>query len=138
MIVDDELYRCAETEPVLTWVARRPGSWLALMWAPVLLLGPIVDSLITDEILRTLSVILLSAVYAITVWLPFGIVTVRARRRWVSEVVFLLFMAACTTYLVVWQVDREFIFALLAIAAAVAVRPGWALSIVFAIAISAA
>ncbi|MEO7015827.1 MAG: histidine kinase [Leifsonia sp.] len=88
--------------------------------------------------MRTLSLVLLAVAFAITVWLPFGVVTVRARRRWVSEVVFLLFMAACTAYLVVWQADHEFIFVLLAIAAAVAVRAGWALSMIFAVAISGA
>jgi two-component system, NarL family, sensor histidine kinase DesK len=135
MRIDDEAVDCAETEPAMEWIARHPGPWFALVWAPVLLVAPIVDSVTDGQVLRTLHLVLLGAVYAATVWLPFwpGL-----HRRRTAEAVFALLIVASTGYLFAWRTDREFVFPLLALAAAVAVRRRAALAVIGSLTISGA
>jgi two-component system, NarL family, sensor histidine kinase DesK len=131
----DRTLDCVETEPTIAWISRRPGPWFALVWAPVLLVAPLVGAVAGGQALRAAYLVMLGTAYAVTVWLPFR-VGVRARRN--SEAVLLLFALLCTGYIVAWSTDREFVFPLLAIAAAVAVRKRWALSLIASLTISGA
>ncbi|MEU8298852.1 sensor histidine kinase [Micromonospora sp. NPDC048909] len=135
MRTHDETLDCVRIEPAFAWVARHPGPWFALIWAPVLLLAPVVDSLADRQVLRTAHLLLLGAVYALTVRLPFR-AGLRGRRT--PEVALLVLTVLCTAYLVVWRTDREFVFPLLAIAAAVAVRQRGALGMIASLTISGA
>ncbi|MFK3979024.1 sensor histidine kinase [Micromonospora sp. NPDC050397] len=132
---DDSTLDCVEIDPTTAWVARHPGPWFALVWMPVLLLAPVVAAVGAGQVLRTGSLVLLGAAYAATVRLPFQ-AGVRAHRN--AEWLLLLLAVLGTGYLVAWRTDREFVFPLLAIAAAVAVRPRWALSLIWSLAVSGA
>lgn len=132
---DDDAVDCAETEPAMEWIARHPGPWFALIWAPVLLVAPIVDSVTDGQVLRTLHLVLLGVVYAATVWLPFQL---GPHRRRAAEAVLVVLVVASTGYLVAWRTDREFVFPLLALAAAVAVRRRAALAVIGSLTISGA
>ena len=114
-----------EREPTLDWLARHPGPWFGLVWAPVLLVAPVVDAARAGQPGRVAYLLGLGAAFAATV-----------TRR--GEVAFALFAAACAGYLVLWRTDRVFVFPLLAIAAALAVRQRWALSLVSSVTISGA
>ena len=135
MTLDDAARVDARPEPVIEWVARHPGPWFALVWAPVLLIAPVVDSITQRDLTRAGFLIVIAAGFASTVWLPFAIGRVR---RWRTEIVYVGLLSLCTLYLVVFRSDRDFLFPLLSIAAAVAVRRHWALSLVSALTISGA
>ena len=135
MRIDDEALDSVETEPRMAWVARHPGSWFALVWAPVLLVAPLSAAVADGQLLRVAHVVLLGALYAVTIWLPFRF---GPHRRRAAEVALVLLFAACTGYLVAWRTDREFIFPLLAIATAVAIRQRWALGMITSLTISGA
>ncbi len=133
MRTDDEAFDCVETDPTMEWIAHHPGPWFALLWAPVLFVAPIVSSLADGDLLRAAHLVLLAAAYAVTVWLPF-----HRRGPHKAEAALLVFAVVCTAYLVLWRTDREFVFPLLAIATAVAVRQRWALSVIASLTISGA
>jgi two-component system sensor histidine kinase DesK len=114
-----------EREPTLDWLARRSRPWFALVWAPVLLVAPLVDALTGAQPGRAGYLVALGVAFTLTVL-----------RR--GELPFALFTALCTGYLVVWRTDREFIFPLLAIAAGLAVRQRWALGVVTGLTFSGA
>ncbi|MEV4629369.1 histidine kinase [Micromonospora sp. NPDC049523] len=135
MSSDDSTIGCVESEPALAWVTRHPGPWFALVWAPVLLVAPLIDALVDGQVWRASYLVVLGAAYAVTVRLPFR-PGLRTRRR--AEAALVLLTVLCTGYLVGWRTDREFIFPLLAIAAAVAVRQRWALSLIASLTISGA
>lgn len=135
MRIDDEVLDCAETEPAMEWVARHPGPWFALVWAPVLLVAPVADSVAEGQVLRVLHLVLLGVVYAATAWLPFR---PGPHRRRAAEGAFALLVVASTGYLVAWRTDREFVFPLLALSAAVAVRRRSALPVIGSLTISGA
>jgi len=119
----------------MEWLARHPGPWFALVWVPILLVGPLIDACVAGQLLRVLSVILLGAVNVVAVCLPFMIGRDRPRG---PELAFACVLAVSAAYLVIWRVDGPFVYPLLAIAAAVAVRQGRALSVIAAVTISAA
>ena len=126
---------CVGREPAMAWVVRHRGPWFALIWAPLLLVAPVIGSLVDRQFARTAFLLLLGAVYAVTVWLPFAPGS-RARRR--AEIVLLGLGVLCTVYLVVWRTDREFVYPLLAIAIAIAARTRWALSLIGSLTVSGA
>ncbi|MCX7522721.1 sensor histidine kinase [Microbacterium sp. STN6] len=134
----DPTYRGAGAEPALAWFARRPGPWFALIWLPVLIVGPLVDAVAGGNALRVAALVVLGAVFACTVWLPYRRTGERAANRRFAELSFTLFLLLGAGYFVGWQTDRQFLFPLLAIAAAVAIRRGWAFGIIWGLAVSGA
>jgi two-component system sensor histidine kinase DesK len=105
------------------------------MWAPILLIGPLIDASVGGQLARVLSVIVLAGGYTLAIWLPFA-AGPRASKR--SELAFVLLLALGAGYLVAWHVDAEFVYPLLAIGAAIAVRQRWALGMIAAVTISGA
>jgi two-component system sensor histidine kinase DesK len=126
---------CVGRAPAMAWVVRHRGPWFALIWAPLLLVAPVIGSLADRQFARTAFLVLLGAVYAATVWLPYAPV-LRIRRR--AEVVLLGLGVLGTVYLAVWRTDRGFVYPLLAIAIAIAVRTRWALSLIGSLTVSGA
>lgn len=121
--------------PVLAWLVRRPSPWFALAWAPLLLVGPVIDAVATADPPRLIALAALGSWFAVTAWLPYA----RAGRpRWRSELAFAGFLALAAAYVGNWHADEEFVYPLIAIAAAVAIRRHWALGMVGAAAISGA
>lgn len=134
-MADSTLRPCFETDPTVQWVAHHPGPWFALIWTPILLIGPLIDAAVGGQPLRILSVLALAAGYILAVCLPFAVGT---RQRTRSELAFVLLLALGAGYLVAWRVDAQFVYPLLAIGAALAVRQSRALSVIAALTISAA
>lgn len=128
--------RSVEFAGGLGWVARHPGPWFALVWVPVLLVAPVVDAAMGGQTARVGFLVLLAATSSITVDLPFLRSPSWVRPRHIPELAFVIVLTLCTLYLFAWDVDQEFVFPLLAIVAAVAVRPWWALSVISALTIS--
>ena len=126
---------CVGRAPAMAWVVRHRGPWFALIWAPLLLVAPVIGSLADRQFARTAFLVLLGAVYAATVWLPYA--PVLRTRRW-AEVVLLGLGVLGTVYLAVWRTDRGFVYPLLAIAIAIAVRTRWALSLIGSLTVSGA
>jgi len=124
---------CAEPEPTMQWLARHPGPWFALIWVPFLLIGPLVDASIAGQPLRVVCVLVLAAANVATVSIPF----VPHASRW-SELAAIGLAALSVAYLFAWRTDEEFVYPLLAIAAAVAVRRRWALGVICGLTISGA
>jgi two-component system sensor histidine kinase DesK len=114
-------------EPAVAWVARHPGPWFALIWAPVLLAAPLVAAVAAGREWQVVHALTLGAIYVLTVSWP------RGRR---TEAGLLLLILLVTAYLVLWRGDRQFVFPLLAIAMAVAVRPRWVVGLVASLTIS--
>ncbi|WP_345763073.1 sensor histidine kinase [Diaminobutyricibacter sp. McL0608] len=135
-LLDSDTCVHSEAEPAMEWIAGHAGPWLALIWAPVLLIAPLIDAIAGREPDRAGVLIGIGVVFAVTVWLPFR--PPRSRRWWGSEMVYGALLALCTFYLVFFEADRESIFPILAIAAAVAIRQHWALSLITALAVSGA
>jgi len=125
----------AELRTTATWLAYRPGPWLALVAAPVLLVAPLVAAIAAGEWARGAYVVLLGAVFGVAVSLPFGS---RRRPSAVSEIVFVALLLLCTGYLVLWPTGQALLFPLLAVAASIAIRRRWAMGMVGAIAVSGA
>ncbi|SCG45521.1 two-component system, NarL family, sensor histidine kinase DesK [Micromonospora echinaurantiaca] len=125
---------CTEPQPAVAWFARHPGPWFALVWAPLLLTAPLVAAVADGRLPRAGHVVVVGVGYAYAVWLPF-----RSRTpRWRAEVVAAVLVLLVTAYLVLWRTDRQFVFPLLAIAVAVAVRPRWALGTIASLTLSGA
>ena len=135
MRTENEAPDCVESEPAMAWVVRHRGPWFALVWAPLLLVAPIAGAVADGQFLRTGCLLLVGAVYAVTVWLPYAPAP-RSRRR--AQLALLALAVLCTVYLVTWRTDREFVFPLLAIAMAVAARPRWALGLIGSLTVSGA
>ncbi|MEH1127907.1 sensor histidine kinase [Micromonospora sp. CPCC 206061] len=135
MRADDETTDCVEQQPWTAWITRHSGPWFPLVWAPLLLAAPLAGSLVDRQLARTGALLVVGLVYAVTVRLPWGPVD---RGRGPAELALLLLGALCTAYLVIWRVDRQFLFPLLAIAVATAVRPRWALGLIGSLAVSGA
>lgn len=131
MTNDSPSSACVQPEPAMQWLARHPGPWFALIWVPFLLIGPLVDAAIAGQPLRIASVLVLAAANVATVSLPFA----RNASRW-SELAAIGLAALSVAYLFAWRTDEEFVYPLLAIAAAVAVRQRWALGMICALTIS--
>ncbi|MCI0158775.1 sensor histidine kinase [Leifsonia shinshuensis] len=134
---DDRYGRPAQTAES-TWISRHPGPWFAVIWAPVLLIGPLVDAAIAGQAIRIISLVLVGALFSVAVFAPSLRLGSPARSRRVAEAAAAVLLVACTAYLFAWSTDRAFVFPLLAIAMAAAVRPRWALSVVSALTISGA
>jgi two-component system sensor histidine kinase DesK len=117
----------------MQWLARHPGPWFALIWVPFLLIGPLVDASIAGQPLRVVCVLVLAAANVATVSIPF----VPHASRW-SELAAIGLAALSVAYLFAWRTDEEFVYPLLAIAAAVAVRRRWALGVICGLTISGA
>jgi two-component system, NarL family, sensor histidine kinase DesK len=124
---------CTDDDPVLSRVTRRPGPWFALIWMPFLLIAPVVAAIATPDVARLVALVVLGAAFAVVVVMPFRS---WGRPRWRSEVAFAVFTVLATAYIFAWRTDEEFLYPLIAIAAAVALRRHWALGIVAALAIS--
>lgn len=129
-----ELHQTAG-QPATAWPAYRPGPWLSLIAAPVLLIAPLVSAIADADWARAAYVVLIGAVFGIAVSLPFG---ARRHPSVTSEAAFVALLLLCTGYLVLWPEGQALLFPLLAVAAALAIRRRWALGMVGAIAVSGA
>ena len=125
----------ADLRPATAWLAYRPGPWLALVAAPVLLVAPLVTAIAAGDWARAGYVVLIGAVFGIAVLLPFGS---RRRPTAVTEAVFVALLLLCTGYLVLWPTGQALLFPLLAVAASLAIRRRWAMGVVGAVAVSGA
>lgn len=134
-ILDDDTCWRSEPEPALKWIVNHPGPWFALAWAPVLLIAPLIDAIAGREPIRVVFLVVVAAVFIGSICLPFR---VRRVHRWWAETAFGALLALCTVHQVLFNADREFLFPLLAIAAALAVRQHAALSLISALAVSGA
>ncbi|WP_350346770.1 histidine kinase [Agromyces sp. G08B096] len=117
------------------WVAYRPGPWLALIAAPVLLVAPLVAGLATGDWARCGFVLLLGAVFGAAVRLASGS---PRRPTATTELLFLALLLCCTGYLVLWPDGEAVLFPLLAVAASVAIRRRFAMGVVGAVSVSGA
>ncbi|KQM82581.1 sensor histidine kinase [Agromyces sp. Leaf222] len=133
MTTIDDLQDSARRAPA--WLAYRPGPWLSLIAAPVLLLPPFVAAVATGDWARVAYVLLLGGVFGIAVSLPFGS---RRRPTAATEAVFAGLLLLCTGYLVLWRTEQALLFPLLAVAASLAIRRRWAMAMVGSIAVSGA
>ncbi|MCH1882311.1 sensor histidine kinase [Agrococcus sp. ARC_14] len=122
-----------EHVPGLERIARWPGAWFPLLWLPILLAGPVIQAAIDLDWLRGLALLVFGAAFAGTVQLPF-----RAGRRWHAELAFAGLIVLFVVYFALWQRDSAFLHPLMAIGAAVAVRPRLALGVVVGLTISGA
>ncbi|ANJ26083.1 sensor histidine kinase [Agromyces aureus] len=134
MTTIDDLQHTAR-HPATTWLAYRPGPWLALVAAPVLLIAPLVAAIMAGDWARIAYVLLLGGVFGAAVSLPFGS---RRRPTAVTEAVFVALLLLCSGYLVLWRTEQALLFPLLAVAASLAIRRRWAMPMVGAIAVSGA
>lgn len=119
--------------PGLERIARWPGAWFATLWLPILLAGPVIQAAIDVDWPRALALLGFGAAYAVTVQLPF-----RDRRRWHAELAFAGLVVLFIAYFALWQRDSAFFHPLLAIGAAVAMRPRVALGVVVGLTVSGA
>ena len=103
------------------WPAYRPGPWLSLIAAPVLLIAPFVSAIAAGDWLHAAYVVLIGGVFGVAVTLPFG---ARRSPTVLTELVFVVLLLLCTGYLVLWQEGKALLFPLLAVAASLAIRPG--------------
>ncbi len=129
-----ELHRTS-SRPAVARPAYRPGPWLSLAAAPVLLIAPLVSASVDAAWLRVAYVVLIGAIFAVAVSVPFG---AGRRPSALSEGVFVALLLLCTGYLVLWPGGQALLFPLLAVAAALAIRRRWAMGMVGAIAVSGA
>lgn len=134
MTTTDGLHR-TPMRPAMTWLAYRPGPWLPLIAAPVLLIAPLVAAIAAGDWARGGYVLLLGAAFGVAVTLPFGS---RRRPTAVTELMFLALLVLCAGYIVLWRTGQALLFPLLAVAASLAIRPQWAMGMVGAIAVSGA
>ncbi|GAA1752530.1 sensor histidine kinase [Agromyces humatus] len=125
----------APIRPATRWIVYRPGPWLPLIAAPVLLIAPLVAAIVAGDWLRAGYVLLIGAVFGISVSLPFGS---RRRPTAVTEWVFFALLLICAGYLVAWRTGQALLFPLLAVAASLAIRRRWAMGMVGAVAVSGA
>jgi two-component system sensor histidine kinase DesK len=124
---------CQHPEPAMQWLARHRGPWFALIWVPFLLIGPLVDASVAGQPLRVVCVLARAAANVATVSMPFAL----HASRW-SELAAIGLAALSVAYLFAWQTDQEFVYPMLAIATAVAVRQRWSLGVICALTISGA
>lgn len=122
-----------ERVPGLERIARWPGAWFPTLWLPILLAGPVMQAAIDLDWVRGLALLVFGAAYAVTVQLPF-----RLPRRWHAELAFAGLIVLFVAYFAIWQRDSAFLHPLMAIGAAVAVRPQVALGIVVGLTVSGA
>ncbi|UOE44137.1 sensor histidine kinase [Agromyces larvae] len=124
-----------DAPPSLAWLAYRPGSWLALIAAPLLLVAPLLGAFVAAEWARAGYVVLVGAAFAAAVAWPFG-----ARRRPgpATELAFVALLLLCAGYFAIWRTDQALLFPLLAVAASLAIRRRWAMGVVGSIAVTAA
>ncbi|WP_168209104.1 sensor histidine kinase [Agromyces intestinalis] len=131
----------ADPPPSLTWLAYRPGPWLALIAAPLLLIAPLVAAVVAADWARVAYVALLGAVFGAAVAWPFG---PRGASRGRSshrpgaatELAFVALLLLCVGYLVLWHTGQALLFPLLAVAASIAIRRRWAMGVVGSIAVT--
>ncbi|MRG60264.1 sensor histidine kinase [Agromyces sp. CFH 90414] len=121
--------------PPMAWLAYRPGPWLSLIAAPVLLVAPLVAALAAADWARVAAVLLLGGVFGLTVTLPFGS---RRRPTVATELLFVALLLLCSGYLVLWRTGQALLFPLLAVAASLAIRRRWAMGVVGAVSVSGA
>lgn len=135
MTVTDQTIERLRCTPLFAHMIRRPGPWFALAWAPLLLLGPVVDAVATSDPPRLAVLAALGGWFGLTVWLPYA--GAARPHRW-SEPAFAALITLTAAYVSIWRTDQEFVYPLLAIAAAVAMRSHWAIGMVGGTAISVA
>lgn len=119
------------TDEVTRWVARTRGPAFALIWLPILLVSPILSNALAGNTLTLSIYLVIAVVYVVTV-----IVAHSDRPQWVGE----LCTAGLTALVVIQFVfshgGQGFLYPLLAIAAATAIRRRLAFGFVMGLSIS--
>lgn len=111
--------------------ASNPGPWFALVWMPVLLLAPVGSAVAGADLVRVAALAAVAGLYVVAVVLPWRV------RSWpASEAAVAALTLATIGYLFAYRDDGAFLFPLLSIAMAVAIRPAAALSFVSSLTIS--
>lgn len=120
-----------ERAPGLEHIAGWPRAWFPTLWLPILLAAPLVGAAIDLAWARGLALLIFGAAYAVTVQLPF-----RDPRRWLAELSFAGLIVLFIAYFAIWQRDSAFLHPLMAIGAAIAMRPHVALGMVVGLTVS--
>ncbi len=126
------LPRAADCDDWVTaWIVRRRGPLFALVWMPVLLLAPVVSSITAGRPDVTIAYLVIAAWYAVTVIVPY-----RDVPTWVGEVCVAVLTVMVVAQFLLSHSGQGFLYPLLAIAAATAIRLRAALAFVMALSIS--
>ncbi|GAB2525624.1 sensor histidine kinase [Paramicrobacterium agarici] len=113
------------------WFAARRGPWFALIWLPVLIVAPLVSNIASGNVTATITYVLIAAWYVVTVVVPY-----RGVPQWMSELCVAVLTALVVAQFVISHDGQGFLYPLLAIAAATAIRRRYALGIVMGLSIS--
>ncbi|UVI35229.1 sensor histidine kinase [Brevibacterium spongiae] len=116
---------------VTRWVARTRGPGFALIWLPVLMLSPILSAILDGEPVTLTIHLAIAALYVVTI-----LVAHRNLPQRVGELCTIGLMALVVIQFIVSPGGQGFLYPLLAIAAATAIRLRAALGIVIGLAIS--
>lgn len=118
---------------VAAWIAMQRGPLFALVWLPVLLIAPFVSSIAAGALAAILVYLAIAAWYVVTV-----VVSYRNVAAWVGEACVAVLTVIVVAQFVISGTGQGFLYPLLAIAAATAIRRRYALGIVMGLSISGA
>lgn len=113
------------------WIAARRGPWFALIWLPVLVLAPLVSNIAEGNIGVTITYVVMTAWYVVTVVMPYKDVP-----AWAGEVCVAILTALVVVQFFLTHDGQGFLYPLLTIAAATSIRRRHALGFVMALSIS--
>lgn len=113
------------------WVARTRGPAFALIWLPILLVSPVLSNAMTGNIFTLSIYLVIAVVYVVTV-----VVAHSDRPQWVGELCTVGLTALIVIQFVFSQGGQGFLYPLLAIAAATAIRRRVAFGFVMGLSIS--
>ncbi|WP_193627339.1 sensor histidine kinase [Brevibacterium sp. CFH 10365] len=118
-------------DEVTRWVARTRGPGFALIWLPVLMLSPILTAVLDGKAVTLAIHLAIAALYVVTI-----LVAHRGLPQRVGELCATGLMALVVIQFIVSPGGQGFLYPLLAIAAATAIRLRAALGIVMGLAVS--
>lgn len=118
-------------DEVTRWVARTRGPGFAMIWLPVLMLSPILTAVLDGKAVTLAIHLAIAALYVVTI-----LVAHRGLPQRVGELCAIGLMALVVIQFIVSPGGQGFLYPLLAIAAATAIRLRAALGIVMGLAVS--
>lgn len=113
------------------WVARTRGPAFALIWLPILLVSPVLSNAMTGNAVTLSIYLVIAVVYVVTV-----VVAHSDRPQWMGELCTAGLTALIVIQFVFSQGGQGFLYPLLAIAAATAIRRRMAFGFVMGLSIS--
>lgn len=123
----------AECDDWAVGALMRRSPWFALVWLPILLIAPVVTSATSGHAAELIAYVVIADWYIVTVVLPY-----RDVPRWYGEVAVIVLTALVVLQFVISGSGQSFLYPLLAIAAATAIRFRYAPGVVMALSISGA